>query len=175
MLRGALISAGRDGFESLQRLTTGTVELQRELQYADEDLVGISETLSTIAPALNVGELKSDFDSTGLRVAALATQLLRLPSVQGGLEDGSRGMNTSSFAFADTAKSKFSVPMMSGKDASPQPKSKATPDEIHVTNNYTIQALDGASVRDILVREQKTIAGMTLDVIGRHRALRGGA
>lgn len=44
--------------------------------------------------------------------------------------------------------------------------------ELHITNHYTIQALDSASVRQMLTKEQDTIAGLAIDKINRHRSLK---
>jgi hypothetical protein len=63
------------------------------------------------------------------------------------------------------------VPSMSGNVISNR-KFSGSSQQIHITNHYTIQALDGASVRDILSREQKTIAGLAMDTINRHRSLK---
>jgi len=42
---------------------------------------------------------------------------------------------------------------------------------VNVNNNFTIQALDGASVRSVLAKEKEFITGMTLTSIDRSRAL----
>lgn len=46
--------------------------------------------------------------------------------------------------------------------------------EVTVVHNFNINALDGASVRDMLAREQKFISGLTLDTIQRSRRLKRG-
>jgi TP901 family phage tail tape measure protein len=45
-------------------------------------------------------------------------------------------------------------------------------DPIVVNNSFTIQALDGASVREVLAKEQNFIAGLSIDTISRHRSLK---
>jgi TP901 family phage tail tape measure protein len=45
-------------------------------------------------------------------------------------------------------------------------------DNVNVNVTYQIQALDSASVRQMLAREQRTIAALTIDTINRHRALK---
>ena len=44
--------------------------------------------------------------------------------------------------------------------------------DVNVNVTYQIQALDSASVREMLAREQRTIAALTIDTINRHRALK---
>ena len=43
-----------------------------------------------------------------------------------------------------------------------------------ISNNFTIQALDGADVKRVLAKEQAFITGLTLSAIDRSRALKGG-
>ena len=44
--------------------------------------------------------------------------------------------------------------------------------ELHMNVTYNIQALDSASVRQMLTREQDTIAGLAVDKINRHRTMK---
>ena len=63
------------------------------------------------------------------------------------------------------------VPSVSGTVV-PNHQLGAGPQELQINNYYTIQALDGASVRSILTQEQDTIAGLAIDKINRHRSLK---
>jgi hypothetical protein len=63
------------------------------------------------------------------------------------------------------------VPSVSGSVV-PNNKVGTGGEQLTIVNHYTIQALDGASVRSILTQEQDTIAGLAIDKINRHRSLK---
>ena len=63
------------------------------------------------------------------------------------------------------------VPNVSGTIV-PNSKMGRGQETIILNNHFTIQALDGSSVRDILAKEQDFLTGLSIDKIQRHRALK---
>jgi TP901 family phage tail tape measure protein len=94
---------------------------------------------------------------------------LEIPKLAGGGK-----LRKGEFALVGERGPELFIPETTGTVTSNEKLENLGMGEINITNHYTIQALDGASVKEILTREQKTIAGITLDTISRRRALARG-